>query len=110
MTYHQKLGILILAQVKSLVAGSNIPRKALDMLLTDLDQAKRLHFNDPHVEHQLFSHLFPLAQGGFIQGHKGRTLGKYNLLHVDRRGAHDKMYPFFLFDRSMKVQISRGKY
>ena len=37
------------------------------------------------------------------------TLGKYNhlpLLHVDRRGAHDKMYPFFLFDRSMKVQIN----
>ena len=36
------------------------------------------------------------------------TLGKYNhlpLLHVDRRGGHDKMYPFFLFDRSMKVQI-----
>ena len=62
----------------------------------------------PHLEHQLFSHLFPLAQGGFIQGHKGMTLGKYNhlpLLHVDRRGAHDKMYPFFLFDRSMKVQI-----
>ena len=27
------------AQVRSLVAGSNIPRKALDMLLTDLDQA-----------------------------------------------------------------------
>ena len=56
------------AQVMSLVAGSNIPRKALDMLLTDLDQAKHLHFNDPHLEHQLFSHLFPLAQGGFIQG------------------------------------------
>ena len=96
------------AQVKSLVAGRNIPRKALDMLLTDLDQAKQLHFNDPHLEHQLhvFPHLFPLAQEGFIQGHKGVTLGKYNhlrLLHVDRRWAHDKIYPVFLFDRSMKV-------
>ena len=76
------------------------------MLLTDLDQAKHLHFNAPHLEHQLFPHLFPLAQGGFIQGHKGMTLGKYNhlpLLHVDRRWAHAKMYPFFLFDRCKSI-------
>ena len=36
------------------------------------------------------------------------TLDKYShlpLLHVDRRGASDKMYLFFLFDRPMKVQI-----
>ena len=85
------------AQVKSLVAGSNIPRKALDRLLTHLGQAKHLHFNDSYVEHQLFSHLFPLTQGGFVQGHKGMNLGKYNhlsLLHVDRRGAHDKFFHF----------------
>ena len=76
------------AQVKSLVAGRNISRKALDMLLTGLDQAKQLHFIDPHLEHKLFPHLFPLAQGGFVQGHKGMTLGKYNhlrLLHVDTK-------------------------
>ena len=78
------------------------------LLLTDLDQAKQLHFNDPHLEHKLFPHLFPLAQGGFVQGQKGMTLDKYNhfrLLHVERRWDHDKIYLFFLFDRSMKVQI-----
>ena len=27
------------------------------------DQAKQLHFNDPHLEHKLFPHLFLLAHG-----------------------------------------------
>ena len=54
------------AQVRGLVASSNIPRNSLDILFRDLEQAKQVH---SHLEHKLFSHLFPLAQGGFIQGH-----------------------------------------
>ena len=85
------------AQVRGLIAGKNIPRGALDMNPMDLDRAKRLQFDDPHIEHKLFPHLFPVAEGGVIQGHKGMTLGQYKnlrLLHVDRRWAHDKLYPF----------------
>ena len=69
MTYRLKLAIVANAQVMGLVAARNIPKK-------DFEQAKHLHFNDSQLKYKLFPHLFPLAQGGFIQEHKGKALGK----------------------------------
>ncbi len=66
-----------------------------------------LTYGDEALEAKVFPHLFPHGRGSwYYKGRKsGLTIGAYHklrVLHVDRRWANDRYWPFFAFDKNLK--------
>ena len=76
----------------------------------DMPKVQEITYGDPHLEAKLFPHLFPYGEGSWkkYKEVQALTMGHYHkhrLLHVDRRWANDRLYPFFAFDRNIKARL-----
>jgi hypothetical protein len=62
-------------------------------------EAQVLSYGDEHLEEKLFPHLFPYGKGSWYWEKNALTIRKYHkmrLVHVDRRWANDRFYPFLV--------------
>ena len=85
------------------VIGKAVERK------NDAPKVKYITYGDLDLEAKIFPHLFPFGKGSWSHQKGALTLGHYHkhrLLHVDRRWANDRLYPFFAFDRNMKARLN----
>ena len=93
----------------NVVIGQAVSRTEKSM---EAPEVQKITYGDPDLEAKLFPHLFPYGKGSWYHLPKdtpGLTMEfyhKHRLLHVDRRWANNRLYPFFAFDRNMKARLN----